>query len=137
MQEIKYGTTLEDVKRVTAVGLIMGTVVALIAFISIYASGDFAQDRIWILGLLIILPSIPMLLIVGGGALFSIVIRTGKIEHIFLNRYTLSSYPLNSLNKIKAQSGVYAAVLHFRDGKIRIFSMHLREVHRLLNDLGR
>lgn len=135
MDAIRYGNTLQDVKRVTVVGLIMGGVVATIVFFVAYTSHKLDLSQLWIFGLLIALPAVSMLFIVGFGALFSLVIRNDKIENIFLNRYVLSSYPYNSLSTIKTQSGVFAVVLHFKDGKIRIFSMHLREVQRLIADL--
>ncbi|TGM88996.1 hypothetical protein [Leptospira licerasiae] len=132
----EYGNSFKTVKKVTVVGLIIGLVLILvIGGLSFSKSGYLDGELLLKVLPFALSPAILLFLMILPSALFRIRIEGESIKNIFLSKHVISSYSIKDLEVIKMAEGIYAAVLIFKNGKIRIFAMSLRERERLITDI--
>ena len=68
--------------------------------------------------------------------LFHIRVTEDRIQHVFLSHYILSDFPISDFQRVVRFEGVFGAVLHFQNGKIRFYGAHIGEINRLTKDLN-
>ncbi|TGK01016.1 hypothetical protein EHO59_13945 [Leptospira semungkisensis] len=66
--------------------------------------------------------------------IFKVRIEEGKVIHLFLSKFIVSSYPISEFLTAK-QGGVVALILYFKTGKISVFAIPIEEAKRLVSDL--
>lgn len=136
-----YGNTPRALGKATIVGSALTIVVFVIFMVAAWVKGGVSAIPTafrW--------PVVAVPFLVGGivpafvlpTTLFNISVEDGTIRHLFLNRYILAEHPIDDLEAIDLGRGLFAVVLHFRDGaRIRFLGAHIAECHRLADDLTR
>ena len=136
---MEFGITLQDVRRVTLVGAVLGAVVLGIALTlgvtrgTVTSTLDVLKIGVFSVGLAALLP---ILLLLAG--LFSIRLHSREIEHLFLRRWVVRRRPVEDLVAVSLEGRLFPVVLSFRDGsRIHLLGLHLRQRYALVEELQR
>lgn len=134
----EYGNPVHVLYRVAFVGVIITLLATVVAGIGLWYEGRLGNLRSGAaLGVFLALLTI-MPLGVLPTILFRIRLVRGRVQHVFLNRYVVSDYPIHEYERTKRNSRGCAAVLHFQGGhKIHFFGAQGGELDRMEKDLKR
>ena len=136
-----YGNTPKTLKKVTVVGLVFAGVLYLVFMIAAAVHGGVGAIRHVFEWPVVAVPAgvgaiLP--LVVLPTTLFSIRVEDGTIRHLFLDKWALGTGSIDDLTEIDLGRGLFAVVLHFRDGRrIRLLGAHVAQCNRLCDDLAR
>ena len=133
----EYGNTVQALRRVAIVGLVIGLLGAVASLILLYCEGKLRPDAAWLALFLVLMPAAVICLGVLPTVLFHIRLGGGHVQHVFLGRYILSDLPIRDFLHVGLRQRGCAAVLHFKGGrKIHFFGAHQGVIARLAKDLA-
>jgi hypothetical protein len=134
----EYGNPVHVLYRVAFVGVIITVLVVVATGISMWSEGrlEYLRSGTALGGFLALLTIMPLGVL--PTVLFRIRLIRGRVQHVFLNRYVVSDYPIHEYERTKRNSRGCAAVLHFQGGhKIHFFGAQGGELDRMEKDLKR
>lgn len=133
---MRYGNTADHLKRGMMAGLILGAVayVLIVLMFLLYENGPL--QRLLPLTFVIVLPALAIGLAIAPTLMFSIHLLGDRVEHRFLDRWTLSQARVSDFARMISPAGIFAAKLQFSDGtNIRILGVSLAILAALENEL--
>jgi len=134
-----YGNTPKTLFKVTIVGLVIAAVVYAIFIIAAVAQGGIGAISAVFTWPVVAVPAgvgliVPFVVL--PTTLTNIRVEGRTIRHLFMNRWTLGAGSVDDLTEINLGRGLFAIVLHFREGrKIRLLGAHVAQCMMLADDL--
>ena len=116
---VEFGNTLKDVRQVVFAGFAIGGIAIVASVLLAMYFGNHLERPEWLIPVFL---APPLVLFIGiiPTYLFHIRTRNGNVEHVFVNRFVLSSFPIERFVTIRF-TGIGPALL-FEDGaRIRFY----------------
>ena len=130
---MRYGNTFKTILPGICMMALTGCIAGVIGLFAMIAKANF---QVWpaVILLFIILPT-GFFLICAPTLLFCIKIENERVQHLFLDRYVLSDYPVADFVKLIYGGGNWPHLQFTQNRTIYFYGAYLGEMGRLEKDL--